>query len=205
MSKRTASLLSALNLTGVLVLAVFCALQWQREAANTREINALLKTKHDNEITIRELRGTTASLERDLAQFKQHYADTSAELEKCEASLRDAKRDNARLTQDCEQLKDNIKVWEAAVKERDQRIVEAISRLKEFSEQLQASIIRYNDLATKYNALVARENKTRQDLAQAYKDLNTTRRKLYQALGRPLPPSSPETEPEKNDANNDAT
>jgi hypothetical protein len=75
---------------------------------------------------------------------------------------------------------ENIKVWEQAVKERDEHLAELNARLKDFAERLNDSIRRHNALAKQHNEVIALLNTTRGQLAQAYKDLD-------EALGMPVP------------------
>ncbi|MDR1497326.1 MAG: hypothetical protein LBS59_02750 [Puniceicoccales bacterium] len=180
-------LLTLLNLVGALVLAGFCAVQWHGELLLRRQVEGLLQTKAANEKEIAGHKQTIDGLSADLAHFKQYFADTKEQLSATQKVLRKVETDNARLNADCVQLRENIKVWEQAVKERDEHLAELNSRLKDFAERLNDSIRRHNELARRHNEVVGLLNTTRQQLAQAYKDLDEARRKLYKALGVPIP------------------
>ncbi|MDR2862313.1 MAG: hypothetical protein LBV54_00335 [Puniceicoccales bacterium] len=187
--------LAILNLLGVILLGTLCGYQWKNESRLMLEVNGLLQVKDGNEKQIAAHEKTIAGQAGDITLFKSQLSATREELAQTTKTLRAAERDNARLTQDCEQLKANIEIWKEAVKDRDEHIAEANERIKDLVERVNEGVLKYNELAKKHNDLVALVNTTREQLAQAYKDLDDTRRKLYKALGQKVPDEAPSPNP----------
>jgi chromosome segregation ATPase len=186
--------LATLNLIGVVALAGLCGYQWKQEMQLNRRIDGLLVDKENLETKVSEQEKTIKGLRDDLKYFQGLYAATQEELTEVRAALVKSEKENARLSAECEQLKANIETWKAAVKERDEHIAEANERLKEYAGKINEGVLKYNDLAQKHNEVVELVNTRQKELAQAYKDLDETRRKLYKALGQKVPEPTP---PEK--------
>jgi chromosome segregation ATPase len=149
------------NLFGVLALAVLCAVQWQHDRRLNLQTIQLEKTRQAQQQKISEQEETARGLSTDLADFKQRFKSEHDDLEDAKRKLRENENAIASLTSDREQLKESITNWTAAVARRDALMKEANGRIEELSTQLNASIQKYNGLATNYNNVVQELNDAR--------------------------------------------
>lgn len=164
-----------LNFLGVAVLAVICAVQWRRDGLLNQDVNRLEKTRLEQTAKIAEQEKTARGLADDLAGFKEQLTRVQRESEENRKKLQETERENHLLTDAREQLQASITNWEAAVTLRDDRLKTANERITEFADRLNASIGKYNELASNYNVVVKDLNETRlaQAQAQAHAATNT--------------------------------
>lgn len=143
-----------LNLAGVLVLAVVCALQWRRDRAVNLELNSVVKTRLEQQTRLAEQASQIAGLSDDLATFKTQLTRTQQEAAELHNRLAQAERENLQLANDREQLRQSVTNWAAAVAVRDERLATANDRIRELAADLNTSVQKFNALATNYNAVV---------------------------------------------------
>jgi chromosome segregation ATPase len=153
--------LQYLNLCGVLVLAALCAVQWQHDRQLNLQTIQLEKARQAQQQKISEQEETARGLSADLADFKQRFKAEHDDLEDAKRKLRENENTVASLTIEREQLKESITNWTAAVAQRDALMKEANGRIEELSTQLNASIQKYNELATNYDNVVKDLNEAR--------------------------------------------
>jgi septal ring factor EnvC (AmiA/AmiB activator) len=106
-------------------------------------------------------------LNQDLAQFKEQLTKAQTESNETRQKLRGTESEVHQLTAERNQLKTSITNWVAAVAARDDRLKEANSEIRRLADELNVSIIKFNNLATNYNAVVKDLNEIRAKLAQA--------------------------------------
>jgi chromosome segregation ATPase len=153
--------LSFVNLAGVLVLALLCALQWQ---ANRRLQHLAIELKNETAERARELNlkdQAVQAAKMDLDQFRQQLADTSTRLNDALTRAEASERELAELREQLEQHRITLTNWADAVQQRDQRLVELREQLQQIVTQRDDAIARFNDLAVKHNALVEQLEGTR--------------------------------------------
>lgn len=146
--------LTWLNLAGVAALAALCVFQWRTNRTLNLDVNALEKTSQLQAVKIGEQEKNIQGLSADLENFRTQLTRTQTELRDTSAKLLASERDNARLTAERDQLKDNVEKWTAAVHVRDERIAEANDRIHEIGHRLKESADKFNQLATRYNEIV---------------------------------------------------
>ncbi|HYG23471.1 MAG TPA: hypothetical protein VEH04_11860 [Verrucomicrobiae bacterium] len=142
------------NLAGVAALAFLCVLQWRRDRAMNLEVNRLEKIRIAGEQTIEDQEKALKGLTSDLALFKEQVTTARGELAELRDKERSLESDNHELLQVRAQLRESITNWIEAVKIRDERLVEANTRIQDLAERLNDSIRKYNELATNYNQAV---------------------------------------------------
>jgi len=155
------------NLAGVLALAALCVFQWQANRRLNLEVNQLEKTRLDQAARLAEQEQIVRGLNSDLAQFKEQFTQAQAELGDMRKKLDAAQLEIRQVTVERNQLKTSVTNWAAAVSVRDERLTEAGSQLRKLGDDLNASIRKFNDLATNYNAVVKELNELRARPAQA--------------------------------------
>src|SRR2546430_8415838 len=143
-----------INFFGVIVLAVLCAMQWQHDRMLNLDVNRLEKTRLEQATKLAEQEQAAKAAAADLAQFKEQFNKAHNELADALQRLRAAERQTNQLTVERDQLKVSVTSWAAAVTTRDERLKEANAEIRRLSDELNASIRKFNDLATNYNAAV---------------------------------------------------
>jgi len=156
-----------LNLFGVAALVILCIAQWQRDRQLNLEVNRLEKLHHETQTKLSEQEQLIHGLNQDLAQFKEQLTKAQTESNETRQKLRAAEGEVRQLTAGKNQLKTSITNWVAAAAARDDRLKEANSEIRRLADELNASITRFNNLATNYNAVVKDLNEIRAKLAQA--------------------------------------
>ena len=95
-----------------------------------------------------------AILNEDLDQLKTSLVSERTLRSQVEQKLETSETTNGQLVLERDQLRGAITNWTNAVALRDERMKEANTRIEELAADLNASIRKYNDLVTNYNALV---------------------------------------------------
>ncbi len=165
--------LQILNLIGVVVLTLVCVFQWRRDRALNLELNRNEKTRLEQQAKLAEQEKNLRGLTDDLALFKEQLARAQSESGDMRKELKALQHTNEFLALAYEKSQESITNWSNAVAARDQLIAEANasirtlnSRASTLSEQLNASIQKFNELATSYNTVVAELNATRRGKAE---------------------------------------
>lgn len=171
--------LAIVNLIGVLCLVGLCIAQWRRDRELNLELYRLQREAHEQASRLEEQAKEGQGLNADLAEFKKRYDGTSSELAQLRGKLGNAEREARRLAVERDQLGTRITNWMEAVSVRDQRLKESAGQVRRLGEELDASVLRFNSLASNHNRLV--------------KDLNELRSRLTQppSTASPTAPHSP--------------
>jgi len=165
--------LQILNLVGVTVLAVICGLQWKRDRALNLELNRNEKARLEQQSKLTEQEKSLRGLTDDLALFKEQLSRTQSEGVETGRKLRELERENLLLASARDQLQESVTNWASAVAARDKLIAEANENIRTLNnrasvlgEQLNASIKKFNELATNYNSVVIDLNDLRSAKAE---------------------------------------
>ena len=149
------------NLVGVLALALLCMAQWRHDRDLNLEVNRLEKARQDQTVKLTEQEQIVRGLTADLAQFKEQFGKAQTELSDERQKLRMSEHDVRQLSAERDQLKTSVTNWANAVTIRDERLKEAGAQIRRLSDESNASIRRFNELATNHNALVKDLNEVR--------------------------------------------
>lgn len=153
--------LQYLNFFGVFALAVLCVLQWRHDRQLNLQTIQLEKTRQEQQQKISEQEDAARGLSADLADFKNRLKAEHDDLDETRRQLRTNETAVAVLTAERDQLKESVTNWMEAVAQRDALAKEANGRIEELSQRLNASIQKFNDLATNYNSVVKDLNEAR--------------------------------------------
>jgi chromosome segregation ATPase len=164
-----------INLLGVLALAALCAVQWQRDRRLNLEVNRLEKARQAQDVKISEQEKAASGLSADLARFKEQFKEAHVDASEARTTLRKVEQENAQLAHEREQLKASVTNWSAAVTARDNSIRELNDRLRDTTARLNDSIVKFNELATNYNASVQRFNELATNYNSVVTQLNELR------------------------------
>lgn len=140
-------LLQWANLVGVLALAVLCAVQWSVNRRLNLSTMALERTRMAEEAQIAQQAKTIADQAADLDEFRSR-------VQLSEEALADAETKLQKLQGERDQLAGALGKWKAAVAQRDAVIKQAAAEIQKAIDDRDAAIKQFNDLATKYNAMV---------------------------------------------------
>jgi chromosome segregation ATPase len=149
------------NFVGVLILAGLCVFQWTRDRRLNLELNRLEQTRLEQAARLGEQERTVRDLSADLEEIKKRFAQSQTEIGDIRQNLRAAENQARQLTVERDQLKTSVTNWAAAVATRDERLKEANTRIRKLSDDLNASINKFNELATNYNVAVKDLNELR--------------------------------------------
>jgi chromosome segregation ATPase len=146
--------LKYVNLVGVVVLACLCAAQWLHDRRLNLEIKHLDQVRSEQSARIDDQANQLKGLNEDLDQLKTSLATERDLRVQVEQKLKPVEAANEQLTLDRDQLKGAISNWASAVALRDEHMKEANTRIEQLAADLNASIRKYNELVTNYNAIV---------------------------------------------------
>jgi chromosome segregation ATPase len=149
------------NLFGVLALTALCVVQWQSNRQLNLEANQLEKTRQAQQQRISEQEEIARDLSEDLIRFKEQVKAQHDDLDEAKKKMHETERAVATLTVERSELRESVTHWTNAVTQRDALVKEANDRILELSTYLNASIQKYNDLATNYNYVVQELNEAR--------------------------------------------
>src|SRR5258708_7044997 len=144
--------LNYLNLFGVLALAALCIVQWRRDRRLNLEIGRLDQGRLQQAAQIDEQVRLVKGLNEDLSQLKTSLTNEQSLRSQVEQKVLSTESANQQLTLERDQLKAVITNWANAVALRDERMKEANTRIEQLAADLNASIRKYNELATNRNA-----------------------------------------------------
>jgi len=153
--------LKYVNLFGVAALAALCVFQWVRDRRLNLEIKRLYQVRLELSTKIGDQANQIKGLNEDLNQLKLSLAterDLRSQTEKKAAAAEAA---GEQLARERDQLKAAISNWANAVALRDERMKEANARIEQLAADLNASILKYNNLVSNYNAVVKSLEPTR--------------------------------------------
>ncbi len=142
------------NLFGVLALAALCVCQWTHDRRLNLHVKRLDQIRLEQAAKIDQQASQLNGLNEDLGQLKTSLATERSLRSQVEQKLETAQATSQQLTLERDQFKGAISNWANAVALRDERMKEANARIEELAADLNASIRKYNELVTNYNAVV---------------------------------------------------
>ncbi len=137
--------LPILNAVGCLALTVLVVVQWQREHETGRVVDRLR-----NEIAAAHARAAEdarhrAALERDISVLKEAIESIQRAAEESALELEEQQQLNASLQAEVAATGDQLAAWEAAVKQRDQRITTLNEELERTRQRLEEAVARLRE------------------------------------------------------------
>jgi predicted nucleic acid-binding Zn-ribbon protein len=157
-----------LNLLGVVLLAGLCATQWNaNRLLNLANID-LNKTDQEQARSIAAQQATIKGLQDDLNDFRSRLMLSEEAVKKDESRIAELTRDRdrtreqlGRMTAERDEMRESLTKWEAAVKERDEALKKAVDEIQTLAKDRNDNVVKYNELAVKYNAVVKDLNESR--------------------------------------------
>jgi len=160
--------LHVLNFLGVLLLAVLCAMQWRANRRSNLDVLDLQMTALKQSALLNERDKTIKAYMADMDEFRGRITLAESQLKELDGKLTDMARERdalaaqkMHLTAERDALQAALDKWAAAVADRDAEIKRAGEQLHRLMAERNQSVVKFNELATRYNALVAEVNTTR--------------------------------------------
>jgi len=154
-------LVSYINMIGVLALATLCAWQWQANRRANLLAVSLDKTRQEQVQTMAEQGRSIKGYMSDLDQLRSRLDQSDKALREAEdkvvtlTSQRDtAQAQSKQACAELSKLKEVLDKWMAALKQRDESMTMANQEILRLARERNDATAKFNDLATKYNALV---------------------------------------------------
>jgi chromosome segregation ATPase len=139
------------NFIGVVAMAILCGFQWQTNSQLNLEAQALDKTRLQQAATIDQQNRTIKNDSTDLDDLRRR-------LSLAESALTEAQQKVADDQAEIKQLKTALNKWAAAVAERDHALKLAGDQIQKLANERNDAILKFNDLAGKYNLVVKQLN-----------------------------------------------
>jgi len=154
-------IIQVLNFVGILVLAALCADQWRINSGLQRQVDDLNQTRIQQAAKIEDQEATIKGEQADLDEFRSRLDIAETMLRKAQAQIAadTAERkvllgQRDQLIAERDQLKKALLQWTIAVAERDKALKDASDQIQKLAAARNDAILKFNDLATKYNAIV---------------------------------------------------
>jgi chromosome segregation ATPase len=147
-------IITNLNFIGVVALAILCMFQWESNSQIYGQLGRANQVRLDQAAKIAEQDATLNQNSTDLADLRQR-------LSLAESELKTARDDQAAADQQRDQLKTALDKWAAACAARDQEIKQAAQQIQTLTAERDQAILKFNDLADKYNGVVKQLNDVR--------------------------------------------
>lgn len=146
--------LQFVNMFGVVALTALCVFQWRQNRELNLDRNELEKTRQALALKLTEQEKHLGGLTADLAHFKAQFTQTKTELTAVREKWNATEQTLALVNTERDQLQASLTNWMKAVVERDAKLQEANDRIRDLAEQLNASVVKFNELVTNYNETV---------------------------------------------------
>ena len=150
-----------LNLLGVLALVVLCSQQWQVNRRLNLDNISLESLRIQQQTEIAEQSARIKADAADLDELRSKVMIDEAAIREAmlkitqlEQSLLVSETSRKQLAAERDALKSALAKWQTAVAQRDAALKDADQRLVKLLDDRNAAVLKFNDLATKYNDLV---------------------------------------------------
>ncbi len=146
------------NLLGVLVLAALCAVQWQANRRLNLQVIDLERTRQQQVQKMTEQDRTIKGYASDLDEFRRRLEQSDSALKEAETKVATLGMERDQLLAERDRNKIVLEKWMAAVMERDEAIKKGNDEILKLAQARNDAVAKFNDLATKYNAVVKELN-----------------------------------------------
>ncbi|HUB23890.1 MAG TPA: hypothetical protein VL992_00575 [Tepidisphaeraceae bacterium] len=150
-----------LNLLGVLALVVLCSQQWQVNRRLNLDNISLESLRIQQQTEIAEQSARIKADAADLDELRSKVMIDEAAIREAmlkitqlEQSLLVSETSRKQLAAERDALKSALAKWQTAVAQRDAALKDADQKLVKLLDDRNAAVLKFNDLATKYNDLV---------------------------------------------------
>ena len=146
-------LFTVFNFVGVLLLAGLCVVQWRSNRTLNQSITALLKEREAQRAQLEEQSKNLAGLRADLDGFRGRVVESTDRAKAAETRADLQERTARELETERDQLRVSLTNWVEAVTARDERLRDFAARLEEMAAARHAAVVKFNELAERYNQL----------------------------------------------------
>ena len=160
--------LQVLNFLGVVALALLCGVQWRINRRLNLEVDRLERIRLEQVSQLTERDSTIKGYVVDLDDFRTRLTLAESQLKDLDEKLRVMTRERNQMATEVgtlaaqrDQLKASLAQWRAAVAERDAALKLSGEQLHKLTADRNEAVVKFNDLAEKYNAIVKELEKAR--------------------------------------------
>jgi chromosome segregation ATPase len=157
--------LQYLNLLGVIALGALCLVQWRANRSLNLETAGLEKVRLQHVAKLADLEKSLKGQAADLDSFREQLGKTHESMRSAEAKVANLERAARQLTAERDQLKASVTKWSEAVAARDARLAELDGQLRKLATDRNEAVMKFNELAEKFNAVVKDLNEARARLS----------------------------------------
>jgi chromosome segregation ATPase len=134
--------LTLLNAIGCVVLTALVAFQWSKERVSHRSIQDLKSVLAESQFQHAEEVRKTAALVRDISVLKEAIASTQAVAEAAAKDTATHSTQVAQLRTELTTARDQAKLWETSIAERDAKLTELNLELISSRRRLDEAIVK---------------------------------------------------------------
>jgi chromosome segregation ATPase len=159
--------LSVFNFAGVLLLAVLCVLQWEKNRSVELK---LIGVEEVRDAQLSEIDAQGKAIKETMADLEEFRGRLMAAGISIQDAAAKAQADGAQikvLQRQNETLKASLHEWTNAVESRDEAIKKAAGQLEKVSADRNGAILKFNGLAEKYNVAEAELKEAATQIAKA--------------------------------------
>ena len=135
-------ILPILNAVGCLALAGLVVVQWQKERALGQVLTRQNAELAENKSQAEKDRKRVAALERDIEVLKETIDTTQKAADESAKSLVEREQNADRIDTELKAAREQLTLWEAALKARDERIVSLDANLAATRKRLDEAVAR---------------------------------------------------------------
>lgn len=135
-------ILPILNAIGCLALAGLVVVQWQKERALGQVLTGQSTELAESKAQSEKDRKRMAALERDIEVLKETIATTQKAADESAKSLVEREQNADRIDTELKAAREQLTLWEAALKARDERIVSLDANLAATRKRLDEAVAR---------------------------------------------------------------
>ena len=135
-------ILPILNAVGCLALAGLVVAQWQKERALGQVLTRQNAELAENKSQAEKDRKRVAALERDIEVLKETIDTTQKAADESAKSLVEREQNADRIDTELKAAREQLTLWEAALKARDERIVSLDANLAATRKRLDEAVAR---------------------------------------------------------------
>ena len=153
--------LPLVNAVGVFFLTILCVAQWRANRRLHLEANEMIRVRDGLIATLEEQKRAMVGQGTDLEALRGHLLLANARAQDQAAKLSAVEADARQLAVERDQLKASVTNWSAAVAVRDERLKAAAAQARELGNARDEAVVKFNDLALRYNEVVKDLNEAR--------------------------------------------
>jgi len=142
------------NLLGIFALAILCAIQWRTDHQLNLQTISLEQTTEQQASKIADQEQTIKGCNADLDELRRRITISEGALAQAQDKLAAQTLQVQNISVERDKLRAAVEQWTAAVAARDDALKQAAQKIQSLADQRNQAVLRFNDLAARYNAII---------------------------------------------------